>query len=91
MVLKMIKLTKEELNKLKASVWIGKSGISEQLYTEINSQLKGKGYIKVKILKSIRDKYDQILDQILSNTNSKLVSKIGLTFILVRKENGSNQ
>lgn len=78
----MKELTKEQLNELKPTVWIGKNKISDRIFREINLQLKTKGYIKVKILKIIRDEFDQIINQILSNTNSELVDKRGLTFIL---------
>ena len=79
-------LTKQQLNELKPTVWIGKKGVNQQLITEINQQIKTKGYIKVKILKIIRNEFELILNQILIKTNSKLVSKKGLTFILTKKK-----
>ena len=82
----MKKLTKEELNELKPTVWVGKNKLSEQIFNEINLQLKTKGYIKVKILKIIRNEFEQIINQILSNTNSELVDKRGLTFILKKTQ-----
>ena len=83
---KKIKWTAQQLNELKPSVWIGKKGFNEDIAVEINHQLKTKGYIKVKILKIIRDKFDEITNQILLKTNSKVVSKKGLTITLSKKK-----
>lgn len=78
--------TKQQLNELKPSIWVGKKGLNQQLLNEINTQIKTKGYIKVKILKIIRNEFEQILNQILIKTNAKLVNKKGLTFILTKKK-----
>ena len=78
--------TAQDLNSLKPTVWIGKKGFNEDIALEINHQLKTKGYIKVKILKIIRDKFDEITNQILLKTNSKVVSKKGLTITLSKKK-----
>jgi RNA-binding protein YhbY len=74
------------MNAMKPTVWVGKSGFSPLLAREIRLQLETRGYIKVKILKSIRNEFENILRQILSDTNAELVSKKGLTFILSKKE-----
>ena len=76
--------SKSELNELKPSVWIGKKGLDSLVVEEIQNQLEKKGYIKVKILKSIRDQLDGVLKQILSQTKSELIDKRGLTFVLFR-------
>ena len=81
-----MKMTEKELNELKPTVWVGKNGITPLLVREIKLQLAAKGYIKVKILKSIRDEFENVLIQILNETNSELVYKRGLTFILSKKE-----
>ena len=69
------KPSKQQLNELKPSIWVGKKGLNQQLFNEINSQIKTKGYIKVKILKIIRNEFEQILSQILIKTNAQLVEK----------------
>ncbi len=79
-------ITKKELNELKPSIWVGKNKTTQALIKEVKAQLKTKGYIKVKILKIIRDEFEQTLNQILKETNSKLIEKKGLTFILAKKK-----
>ena len=76
--------SKSELNELKPSVWIGKKGLDPLVVEEIHNQLEKKGYIKVKILKSISDQLDGVLKQILSQTKYELIDKRGLTFVLFR-------
>lgn len=83
---KIAKITPRQLNELKPTVWIGKKGITPTLYKEIKLQLETRGYIKGKILKSMRDEFDFILKQVINNTECSLVSKKGLTFILSKKE-----
>lgn len=78
--------SKSELNELKPCVWIGKKGLDSLVVEEIQNQLEKRGYIKVKILKSIRNQLDGILKQILSQTKSELVDKRGLTFILFKSK-----
>jgi len=78
--------SKKFLNELKPSVWVGKNKIDNNLLKEIRLQLKTKGYIKVKILKIIRNEFEQTLTQILNQTNSTLIEKKGLTFILAKKK-----
>ncbi|MEM0372714.1 MAG: YhbY family RNA-binding protein [archaeon] len=75
-----------EINSMKPTVWVGKKGVSELLIKEIRTQLATRGYIKVKILKSIQNEFEKILNQILSDANAELVSKKGLTFVLSKKE-----
>lgn len=64
---------------------IGKKGATEPVIKEIKNRLKRKGLIKVKILKSMKEKFDEILKQILDQTGARLVKKIGFTFILTKK------
>lgn len=86
MVINMKKLSAKELNELKPTIWVGKNGLTATLMKEIALQVKTKGYIKGKILKSIRSEFEPMLSQILLETNSELVYKRGLTFILISKE-----
>ena len=78
--------SKSELNELKPCVWIGKRGLDSLVVEEIQNQLEKRGYIKVKILKNMRDHLDGILKQILSQTKSELLEKRGLTFVLFRSK-----
>jgi RNA-binding protein YhbY len=74
-----------DLNDLKPTVWIGKSGIDDMLFKEINKQLRLRRFIKAKVNKNIKHDFDNILAQILNNTNSELIERKGLTFVLVKK------
>lgn len=78
------KPSKSELNELKPCVWVGKKGLDSHVVDEIQNQLEKRGYIKVKIQKSMRNHFDSILEQILSQTKSELLEKRGLTFVLFR-------
>ncbi len=64
---------------------IGKSGITENQIIEINRLLKKKKLIKVKILKSMAKDKDKIIKEILNNTNSTLIEKVGNVFVLYKK------
>jgi len=65
---------------------IGKNGITESVYSEVDKLLKKRKLIKIKILNNspIEDKKEAIAD-IVSKSNSTLVSIMGNTFTLYRK------
>jgi len=73
-------------NELKATVIIGKSGITESLICEIKEQLKSQKVIKVKILRSAREEMNrrEIAENIVNSTGAKLVELRGNTFMLSR-------
>tara|TARA_B100000900_G_scaffold236787_1_gene201066 strand:- start:3798 stop:4061 length:264 start_codon:yes stop_codon:yes gene_type:complete len=68
------------------SVRIGKSGITENLITEIDEQLSRKEVVKVKINRGLFDKGDikQVWEHLSSETNSNIVSSRGNVCVLWR-------
>ena len=64
---------------LKATIQIGKSGLTKGVLEEINLQLKKKKIIKIKIKAENRD---ELIEAILQHTGASLVQKIGFTIVL---------
>ncbi|MEK6968599.1 MAG: YhbY family RNA-binding protein [Nanoarchaeota archaeon] len=77
------------MNALKATVWIGKRGITDSQTNEIKAQLSKKSLIKIKVLKNALGKVTikEIAAKIALDANAELVSVIGLVIVL-RKSNG---
>lgn len=86
-----------ELNKLKKEasllqplLRIGKKGINENIYTEVKKLLKTRSLVKIKILNNSgideKEEFDGIIKNILEKTGSELVSKIGKTFTIYKKQ-----
>ena len=71
----------------KPTVWIGKKGLTENQFREIEKQLKKKRLIKVKILKSalINQKREEIAEQLAEKTRSKADVR-GLIVTLTKKD-----
>lgn len=78
---------KRKLNEEKPTIWIGKSGVSQELLKEIEKQLEKKETVKVKILKSaIREKEaEEIASKIAEQTEASLVEVRGHTFMLYKR------
>ena len=70
---------------LKPVLWIGKEGLKKGQIENIKKYLKKQRLIKVRVQKSSKDKLNEILAQILRQTNTELVRKIGFTFTLKKK------
>jgi len=68
------------------SVRIGKSGITENVITEIDEQLSRKEVVKIKINRGLFDKGDikQVWEHLSSETNSNIVSSRGNVCVLWR-------
>ncbi len=73
-------------HEVKATVRIGKQGLTEAQVMELRKQLKNKKMIKIKLLKSFRDadKKDAV-NEIARKTNSEIVSFVGFTAVLKKK------
>ncbi len=78
---------KRRLSLEKPTIWIGKSGISQELLKEIEKQLDKKEMVKVKILKSAieGDEAKQIALRIAEQTEASLVEVRGHTFMLYKR------
>ncbi len=71
---------------LKASVQIGKGGISEGVVEEIIAQLKKRKVVKIKFLRNAdRSDFRKKIEKIATLTNAEIVEIRGFTAILKRK------
>ena len=70
-----------EMQSLKATVWIGKKGITDSTISEIKAQIKEKKIIKVKWLRNT----DIVPEDIAELADSRIVQKRGSTMIIGKK------
>ena len=78
-------ITKLALSRdLKATIRIGKSGLTENLVSEIIGQLSSKSIVKIKINRGLFDKNDlqNVWNHLENSTNSMLVSSRGNVGVL---------
>tara|TARA_A200000159_G_scaffold149358_1_gene157825 strand:+ start:123 stop:389 length:267 start_codon:yes stop_codon:yes gene_type:complete len=69
---------------LKTTIRIGKSGLTENLVSEIIGQLSSKSIVKIKINRGLFDKNDlkSVWEHLETSTNSRLVSSRGNVGVL---------
>ncbi len=65
-----------------ATLQIGKKGVTEEVIKEAKTQLKIKEYIKVKMLKNMKEDKNKAIQQLLKQTKAELVDKRGNVFII---------
>ena len=80
-------MNKSEIRNLSVTVQIGKKGVTDSSIQEIKKQLEKKKIIKVKILRSAFEsaEKDELVNEIVSKTDSELLDKIGFVIVLKRK------
>ena len=76
-------------HQLKPIIFIGNSGLSESVLTELSSTINYHELIKVKIKASNRIIRDKIVDEICKKTSTQLVTQIG-GIALIYKRNPEN-
>ncbi|UXD21420.1 hypothetical protein IPA_04095 [Ignicoccus pacificus DSM 13166] len=80
------------LSQMKPTVHIGKNGLSEAVLNEIKRQLRDKGYVKVKIEKSVIRilEYDRkdVAREVAERLGAELLDVRGRTFVLVDNKKG---
>lgn len=72
-------------HKLKPVVFIGNSGLSESVLTELFSTINHHELIKIKIKASNRIIRDQIINEICKKTSTQLVTQIGGIALIYKK------
>jgi RNA-binding protein len=79
------KLTKKELkgkgNELKATMHIGKDGLTEGLVEELKNQLKSNRIVKVKVLASSADLKKEMAEELAERAGAGLVEVRGNTIL----------
>jgi len=70
-----------------ATVWLGKEGASEAVVSQVESQLKSRELVKVKIQRSAlrEDEASDIATKIAASTGATLVEILGHTFTVYKK------
>ena len=72
-------------HQLKPVIFIGNSGLSESVLTELSSTINHHELIKIKIKASNRIIRDQIIDEICKKTATQLVTQIGGIALIYKK------
>jgi RNA-binding protein len=87
MTVGMKRRVKRRLSEENPTIWIGKSGVSEELLKEIGKQLDKKEMVKIKILSSALEGEEtrQIALRISGQTEASLVEIRGHTFMLYKR------
>jgi|APFre7841882630_1041343.scaffolds.fasta_scaffold14531_2 RNA-binding protein len=85
----MQKKTKKELkglgNELKATIHIGKDGVTEGLVEEVKNQIKANKMVKVKVLASTSEFKKEMAAELAEKANLELVEIRGNTVLLCDK------
>jgi RNA-binding protein len=80
------KLTKKELkgkgNELKATMHIGKEGLTEGLVEELKNQIKANRLVKVKVLASSADAKREMAEDLAQKAGAELIEIRGNTILL---------
>jgi RNA-binding protein len=81
------RFVKRTLSEESPTIWIGKSGVSEEVLKEVEKQLKKRKMVKVKLLGTAikGGQTKQIAVQITGKTEASLVEVRGHTFMLYRR------
>ena len=78
-----------ELSQTRPTVHIGKKGVTEQVVNEIKRQLKERGFVKVKIEKSVIRILEldrrEVAKEVAERVGAELLEVRGRTFVLVDK------
>ncbi len=74
-------------NTLPAVVIIGKSGLTENILDSIDEYLTAHELLKISVLNTCDDPMDELVIDILANTHSDLVSKLGRKITIYRRNN----
>jgi len=81
------RFVKRTLSEESPTIWIGKSGVSEEVLKEVEKQLEKRKMVKVKLLGTAikGGQTKQIAMQIAEKTEASLVEVRGHTFMLYRR------
>ena len=73
-----------QANRIKASVFIGKEGLTGKVYRFIDEALGNKELVKIKIQDSQADEFDAIVDLLSKIQDVEVVQTLGRTVLLYR-------
>ena len=73
-----------QANRIKASVFIGKEGLTEKVYRFIDEALGNKELVKIKVQDSQADEFDAIVDLLSKIQDVEVAQTLGRTILLYR-------
>jgi len=76
---------RSKANRLKATVWIGKQGLSDQVVQAIDKALETEELLKIKILESAPEARKVMAPRIADALNCALVQGIGRVIVVYRQ------
>jgi RNA-binding protein len=83
------KLKRRDINRImsteKVMIRIGVKGLTEGLLNEIKRQLNARGAIKIRVLKSVREKItEEDLKEFLRKINARIISRRGYVYLVAK-------
>lgn len=72
-------------NKLNPSMQIGKTGLTESIFDELEVQLEHRELVKISVLENSPVLVEEIIDEILEKTHAEFVQSIGNKLIIYRE------
>ncbi len=83
------KLERRDINRImsteKVMIRIGVKGLTEGLLNEIKRQLNARGVIKIRVLKSVREKItEEDLKEFLRKINARIISRRGYVYLVAK-------
>jgi RNA-binding protein len=83
------KLKRRDVNRImsteKVMIRIGVKGLTEGLLNEIKRQLNARGAIKIRVLKSVREKItEEDLKEFLRKINARIISRRGYVYLVAK-------
>ena len=82
--MELIKL-KSQAKNLEPVVRIGKKGLNENVFSEVEKLLKKRKLIKIKILNNCPLDKNEVIEKIIEKSDAEHISKIGNTFSIFRQ------
>ena len=84
---KKVRGLKSRSRRTEATIWIGKDGASEALVSQVESQLKSRELVKVKIQRSALRELEagDFAARVAASTGATLIETMGQTFTLYKK------
>ncbi len=76
---------KAKANTIRPTVIIGKNGLAENVFKDIDQQLTANELVKITILESSGLEAKDIVDELLEETGAEFVSQLGSKIVLYRE------
>ncbi|MFO7815830.1 MAG: ribosome assembly RNA-binding protein YhbY [Halanaerobiales bacterium] len=76
---------RSKANNLKPYVHIGKEGLNEAVYDQIDEVLDDHELVKIRILDNSLEKINKVAEKVCENVGAEVVQVIGNVFVIYRK------